>query len=59
VQVARIGAHSEVQQHRSARSSKGLSWLARAFNCTPMGLNPEPFEIPGSETGAIPLSHHP
>jgi hypothetical protein len=33
--------------------------LARSFICTPVGLNPEPFEFPESQTGAIPPCNHP
>ncbi len=33
--------------------------LARSFICTPVGLNPEPFEFPEFQAGAIPPSQSP
>ncbi len=47
---------------RLKTSWRQVHWqtTSRAFTCTPLGLNPETsYEVPGSQTGAIPLSHHP
>lgn len=50
------------QTHKVLAPASQAQWqrAGRTFTCTPLGLEPRPFlEVPGSQRGAIPLSHHP
>lgn len=50
------------QTHKFSAPPSPAQWqrAGRTFTCKSQGLEPRPFlEVPGSQRGAIPLSHHP
>jgi len=50
------------QTHKFSAPPSQAQWqrAGRAFTCKPLGLESRPFlEVPGSQRGAIPPTHHP